>query len=449
MGLPMFREPEEIAADQAAAKLDQIAATRRSTIRRESTVRPGRITTSRQLLERLRHHREPSQEAEQRPSSFPSPISEREINDIDADLNRLRSMRQSRLARAALLQRELRARSNMDRIRPEPDARRDLDLDALTDAGMEVFLSDSEGNLTQHLPRPSRESGLRFEVAATSQSESEHPRRTRFHSHRPSRVPSSSAGRRSGAVGSPWSVRAGFDDGDDNDSENATLTPGFAPARGPFRPSPQVMDERRPTMADVNTLIGMMDTPPPEGLEATYPPLRRVNHISPRPLGVSGSRVDGLGDRLRSPSPSSDTHEEENWSNLLTTLEPGRSSAATSFLSSRSDSRSGSNRSSQTAATSFGEIGGDDSCDLDLPYGITADDVREIRASHGRLRRAPPLERHEPLAERVSRHGAGNDRRLELEVFGVILDRMQRREEIPDEWWAAVGLSPDVVRGRA
>merc|ERR1711939_48769 len=449
MGLPMFREPEEIAADQAAAKLDQIAATRRSTIRRESTVRPGRITTSRQLLERLRYHREPSQEAEQRPSSFPSPMTEREINDIDADLHRLRTMRQNRIARAAQLQLELIQRSNIDHIRPEPDARRDMDLDALTDAGMEVFLSDSEGNLTQHLPRPSRESGLRFEVAATSQSESEPPRRTRFHSHRPSRVQSSSAGRRPGAVGSPWSVRAGFDDGDDNDSENASLTPLFAPARGPFRASPQFLDERRPTRADVSTMVGMMDTPPPEGLEATYPPLRRVNHISPRPLGIPGSRVDGLGDRLRSPSPSSDTHEEENWSSLLTTLEPGRSSAATSFLSSRSDSRSGSNRSSQTAATSFGEIGGDDSCDLDLPSGITADDVREIRASHGRLRRDSPMGRHGPLADRLSRPGGGNDRRLELEVFGVILDRMQRREEIPDEWWAAVGLSPDVVRGSA
>jgi len=103
--------------------------------------------------------------------------------------------------------------------------------------------------------------------------------------------------------------------------------------------------------------------------------------------------------------------------------------------------------------TSFGEIGADDTCDLDLPSGITEDDVREIRARHGRLRREPisHLPRpddlvHEALQRDLSR---GNERILELEVFGVILERMQRREEIPDEWWAAVGLSPDVVRGNA
>ena len=103
--------------------------------------------------------------------------------------------------------------------------------------------------------------------------------------------------------------------------------------------------------------------------------------------------------------------------------------------------------------TSFGEIGADDSCDLDLPSGITEDDVRAIRARHGRLRRdlvshmpRPDDLVHVALERDPSR---GNERILELEVFGVILERMQRREEIPDEWWAAVGLSPDVVRGSA
>jgi len=99
--------------------------------------------------------------------------------------------------------------------------------------------------------------------------------------------------------------------------------------------------------------------------------------------------------------------------------------------------------------TSFGEIGGDDSCDLDLPSGITEEDAREIRARHGRLRREPMPDAprtddlaHEALQRDLAR---GNERILDLEVFGVILERMQRREEIPDEWWAAVGLSPQVL----
>lgn len=445
----MFREPEEIHSDQPAAKLEQIAATRRSTIRRESTVRPGRISSSRSLLERIRDNRESAtHEAEQRNNVLPSRISEREINDLDAELGRLRTIRRQRRTRAQLLERELSQSSNRTQVRHETEQQPNMDLDALTDAGIEVFFSDGDGNLTQHLPRPSRESNLRFEVAATSQSQSQpdQPRRTRFYSARASRG-SSPSGRRAGAVGSPWSVHAGFDDGDDNGSENATLTPGFAPAQGPFRDG---MDITHRANAALRVVDDLMDTPPPEGLEASYPPLRRVNHMSPRPLGTSTPRIDGLGDRLLSPSPSPDAHEEENWSNLQATMEPGRSSTATSFMSSRSDSQTVSNRSSQTTATSFGEIGGDDTCDLDLPSGITEEDVREIRARHGRLRNHPLLPDRLASRQSVLGHlGGGNERVLELEVFGVILDRMQRREEIPDEWWAAVGLSPDVVRGGA
>ncbi|KIW13735.1 hypothetical protein PV08_08926 [Exophiala spinifera] len=436
----MFREPEEDAADQATTKLDRNAATRRSSIRRESTLRPGRNTTSRQLLQLLRAGEvQVVQEPEHsRPSGLPSRIPERDIHDLDFELDRLRSMRQRRRARATQLERELASRSNIDPIRPEADLRRDIDLDALAEAGMEVFLSDSEGNLTQHLPRPSRESGLRFEVAATPSSESEQSRRARIDSDNlriPFQPPVAST--------PAWAYGpAASDTDDDNDNENPSSTSIFPP-RSPFRPPPPVAGTRRP----IGGVDGLLDTPPPEGLEASYPPLRRVNHMSPRPLGMSSSRMDGLGDRVRSPSPSSP--QEENWSSLLSNIGTGRSSVATSFMS-RSDSRNGSNRSSQTAATSFGEIGGDDSCDLDLPSGITEEDARQIRARHGRLgRRTIGVRRHGPTSEELERLSRGNDRLLELELFGVILDRMQRREEIPDDWWAAVGLSSEVVRGRA
>lgn len=473
MGLPMFREPEEIAAEQAAAKLDHLAATRRSTIRRESTVRPARHSSSRSLLDRIREaRREPA--IEQRNSTFsprPHREAETEAYNLETELERLRSIRQRHRARASQLDREFARRANSDYIRPEPEYRHDMDLEILTrlratvdnvsltdansDIGVEILLSEPLDSVPPLLPRPARESGLRFEVAASSQSESEQPRRTRILGSGAMRVPISSAGRRPDAGGSPYSLTAlmaASVDGEDDEDENPSLTPGFAPANGPFRPTSQPLENRRPRRSDTVPVDALLDTPPPETIEVFYPPLRRVNHLSPRPLAVPGQRVDGLGDRLRSPSPASDGPEEENWENLLNTMEPGRSSTATSFLSSRSDSRSGSNQSSQatTAATSFGEIGGDDSCDLDLPSGITEEDVREIRARHGRLRRDPPPRQEESIHEELRRDLArGNERILELEVFGVILDRMQRREDIPDEWWAAVGLSSDVVRGSA
>lgn len=386
------------------------------------------------------------------------------MNDLDAELERLRTLRHRHRARANQLDRESyeadrRARSAMEfefLTRPRSNYSGLPPLDDLnSDFGIEMLLSDSHDTVVHHLPRPSRESGLRFEVAPPPQSDSEQPMRLRvFQSSRSPRVSSPSGNARRGSLPSIPGQGSGLNDPEDEDHENTGLTPGFAPAHSAFRSTSQPFGEGRPRRTDTALEGRLVDTPSSESVESSYPPLRRVDHHSPRPLGMPGPRVDGLGDRLRSPSPASDTHEEENWASLLTTMQTGRSSTATSFMSSRSDSRSGSNRSSQatTAATSFGEIGGDDSCDLDLPSGITEDDVREIRARHGRLR----LPRDGPAGPDDSAHDTtqrdlarGNERLMELEVFAVILERMQRREDIPDEWWAAVGLSPDVVRGSA
>ncbi|EXJ86024.1 hypothetical protein A1O1_06393 [Capronia coronata CBS 617.96] len=486
----MFREPDEAAVDQAAAKLDRLAATRRSTIRRESSLRPGRTPLSRSLIDRIRDRRE--QADEPRNSSLssrqPRDDTERDIHELDADLGRLRSVRMRQRARANQLERDMARRpdnnSNDNNNLLDLMQRIETDVDLLTtlrptsanvssandtnlDSRIEIFSSDTLNTIARHLPRPSRESGLRFEVAApASQPYSEQSRRTRLRTAGTTRVPSPSARRRLGTVRSSLAPAnqgpTGLDDDVEVDvdvetADNATLTPGFAPARGPFGTATvDLLGAGRSSRTGRDMLDGFVDTAPPETFEsASYPPLRRVNHASPRPVIGSGSRIDGLGDRLRSPSPTSDAHEEENWATLLTTIEPGRSSAATSFMSSRPESRSGSNRSSQatTVATSFGEIGGDDTCDLDLPSGITEADVREIRARHGRLRTVSSFPQTDDLVpegvRRDTEAGRRNDRILELEVFSVILDRMQRREEIPDEWWAAVGLSPDVVRGSA
>ena len=480
----MFREPDEVAAEEAAAKLDKLAATGRSSIRRESTIRPQR-TSSRALIDRIRERNTSTNHA-----------GLRQIQELDADLAHYRRLRQQRDRSRDLDWRAVVGVDN-DYLRPEPEPRSDIDAELLSrlradpgsaaldelspDFSIDGLLSDGTESISQHLPRPSRESGLRFEVGATSSSESEQPRARRTLATTTARRSSPPGPRRA-----RWS-RGSAINPEDEVNENNYYPP---------------TDYRRP---DRLPLDGPVASPPPESLEASYPPLRRVNHFSPRPMSGSGSRVDGLGDRMRSPSPTHDEPIEENWANLLNTMEPGRSSTATSFLSSRSDSRNGSNRSSQatTMTTSFGEIGGDDTCDLDLPSGITEDDVRAIRARHGRLRepvshasrqipeglvpgdgqararasRQIPddsisgrsrasgqtpgdMSRGGSLASRerpddlvqeaLQRYASrGNEIVLELEVFGVILERMQRREEIPDEWWAAVGLSPDVVRGSA
>lgn len=399
----MFREPDEVNAEEAAAKLDRAAATQRSAIRRRATVRPGRQARERRReVERLvdryngRRHDPQMELMGLEAGRDHARHADLHIAQLEAELERLRNIRLQQ------------------RIRPDQSSRASLrDAADLMRQSRDMFGDDEENvdvstrapSPVRRLPRPTRESNLRFEVG---QSRSVSPRRLRMLS------PPSSSGSGRNVPDGPLLEEPG------------NLTPGFAPALGPFHDSHR--DDEIPT-------------PPPETWEASYPPLRRVGHLSPRPV----SRVDGLGDRRRSPSPE---NEEETWANLLTTMDDGSTTTATSFASD-SNTRS---RSSQNTATSFGEIGQvDDSCDLDLPSGITEEDVRHIREQHRRIQRNEPddpvMTGEQGLREHQREQQTRRYRRAELGMFQSILERMQRREEVPDEWWAAVGLTPDVVRG--
>ncbi|RVX67936.1 hypothetical protein B0A52_08541 [Exophiala mesophila] len=493
MGLPMFREPDEAIAEQAAAKLDHVAATRRSTIRRESSIRPHRQSSGdgarlsprsandhrvRRMIRMMvgedpdLHSLPPLRHLDDSMSSIEAQIQDLRRDQLERPLDRLRDR---------LLQPIDNARDRVTIERLDPDfievmdhfrSHADTPIPLIdTDYAFGEPTSNMQDTVSQNLPRPSRESGLRFEVVASPHPESDTTRRRRLRPHRTSqrerglRSPHRSR--------SPYSLAvqgsAGDDDVQDSAPNSAALTPGFAPAHGPLRPLSRAADDQPFQDVDVTPVWATRfspDTPALDRDSSSYPALRRVNHLSPRPIN-SGPRVDGLGDRMMSPSPSSDSHEEENWNALLTSIPPGRASNATSFMSSRSDSRTESQRSSQaaTSATSFGEIGADESCDLDLPFGITYDQVREIRASHGRGPRPAPSRltdsrsldafrrqldrpRDQPRPGSQSRESLspGTD---ELRVFSDILQRMQRREEVPDGMWAAVGLSPDVVRSHA
>jgi len=456
----MFKDPDEIAAEEAAAKLDRAAAARRSTIRRETTVRPSRTTRSaherRADFLRRAHARLHQDEVE----------ADREIASLETQLEVLRRerLRQREMlggngentavrdgAQSRTENVRLRGPSTFDPLDSLDVARRAHEEEETTTEPT----SEVSETIRQHLPRPPRESNLRFEVSVSSHAGSISPRRYPA-SHR-SAIPSpplSSGSNDRGRIPPDGPI---FPDGPIDD----TLTPNFAPARGPYHDTLQPSDTlNRRTISsgrdDENLALG---TPPPEDLwEAPYPPLRRINHRSPRPSrGLRNStRDDGLGDRRRSPSPFSDTQEEETWSNLLSTMnnhtsQPSNLSTTSTSFASRSDSRS----QPTTTTTSFGEIGLPDSevCDLDLAPGITEDDVRQIRERHrrtaGRVRDpSPPVHGERARREHDARMRA---RMSELNMIQEMLERGFRGEaghgDVPGELWAAIGLSPDMGGG--
>ena len=97
----------------------------------------------------------------------------------------------------------------------------------------------------------------------------------------------------------------------------AEPTPGFAPARGLHR-------DNTGRESAVRSSAPRHHTPPGESSwTASYPPLRRVSHFSPRrePNSFSLTGRGGLGDRRRSVSSTSEA-EHDTWETLLTTMEP-------------------------------------------------------------------------------------------------------------------------------
>ena len=460
-----YRNPDDVAAETAAAKLDRAAAQRRSAIRRESTTRPGREqSSSTGITHIIRNRHDLSTRQARIRANYERQEADAQIVVLEAELERLR---RQRLRTSSRLQEE-RAQRRLER-----QIENELNSGPASPLPNDVYLTTNENELAPPdpspagqllLPRPTRESNLRFEVAANPSTRPTSPQPQP--SFMPSPPQSLSETSRSRPVDGPV----------DTLETSPPLTQDFAPARaaraargGSRSPTDLVADFT--TAANDNDRHGL-ETPPPEAWENSYPSLRRVPHMSPRPLPRMA--VDGLGDRHRSPSPLSEMHEEETWNNLLTSLDNSNSasSTSTSFASMTdllSASRSSSHRSSNThnTSTSFGEIGTstDDSCDL--PPGITEDDVRQIRDRHrltaGRVS-APRANRpesdygeasqsqHSPMAillheAREARASRERQRRRdELFMLQAIAGRQQSHEQIPDEWWALAGLPPGLAR---
>ena len=405
----MFQEPEEVDVDVIAAKLDHAQAQQRSAIRRQPTVRHFRYSGS-AARERVRER------IISRDLDDEDRREELQIAQIEAELARLRSRRQRHRDNSATNAEADNAWRDADELL-QSSRSSFRDEDALNGGSYPPRLRDTR------LPRPDRQSGLRFEVGVSTS-----PRRRRLLS-----PPSSS--------GSGRHATDALNPGGSNflrqlDQEPDDLTPGFAPAR--YYES-----------ADTRGL----ETPPPETWES-LPPLSRSMGRPERP---SQRGVDGLGDRHRSPTPDP-TAEEETWAHLLTQMDDGRSTANTSFASN-GDSNGRSRGSNTTAATSFGEIPNDDSCDLDMPPGISEETARYLREQH-RSREQRPRRNLEPdgpvmtgeqglrmhenrLRQRSTESRPPEGRRataqMQMQMIQHIMERFGTREDVPDDWWTIMG----------
>jgi hypothetical protein len=467
----MWREPEEEPTDRLAAKVDKAAANSRSAIRRESTVRPGRYNaiSSPRSRHAIRSH---LLEDYQTRAAHNRPVAESDEAELEAEIERLRRRRETRS--------RIRWGSLNENDGNDTD-RRQAGEELLRDA-----LQHDRPGQRLRLLRPPRESALRFEVAPSPPLSDSGSPSTSLRQH--------SFIRQHGTVRRlPW-----FDDhpgsrippdGPLPPTGSVELTPGFAPAQGAYRDtdraSGELINATMISMLNHGDDLPDLETPPPETWEASYPPLRRVGHLSPRPYSF---RHDGLGDRQRSPGSSADDSnvEEDTWETLLTTMEedenqPSAESSFTSAIASastsrRSDSASRSGRSSQTTATSLGDLEPVDAgqpCESDNDQDETPElhdpsatsMIRHARIRQGRYSLQSPSfddQRHAvermrdaareniAFAERRTAEAEERLRRMEnraaeteAEVAQMqsLIDQLARGEDLPSELWAAAGLS--------
>lgn len=240
----------------------------------------------------------------------------------------------------------------------------------------------------------------------------------------------------------------------------ASLTPGFAPAYR-FEDSsinPHRLHLSSHAVDDAGRLRG--------GDLDGLPPLRRMGNRSfqdsfyERQDPSLPPPVDGLGDRRRSFSPDDDT-----WETLLTTIAPDERlpSAHSSFTSATASASSLSSNSASSSATILTAPSSSSAESFDV-YPTICDNSdseesgagdeqysrlqasrrddqrprsigRSPSTSHNRIRGAASQIDNRLI--RVRREGDGAD---ELRQIHAILNRLPRREDVPEEWWAAAGL---------
>lgn len=218
-------------------------------------------------------------------------------------------------------------------------------------------------------------------------------------------------------------------------------------------------------MAEEQRLRGLQRELALLGAGSVRPSLTRESTVHPqqqRQQQQQESPVDGLGDRNRSMSPEND----DVWDTLLSSITPdpqppsvGTSFASTSAPVSASTSQTTVASAAAAPATADGlygaldtehpcESGGDNSSDTE-----NEDDwVGRLRGGMGGASYAEVVG-GSPRSQRQTPRSAAQDEDLDVlrGVSGMqrIVRNLARREDIPDEWWAEVGLSRSLPREAA
>ncbi|KAK4658012.1 hypothetical protein QC762_203040 [Podospora pseudocomata] len=168
--------------------------------------------------------------------------------------------------------------------------------------------------------------------------------------------------------------------------------------------------------------------------------------LVPPAVGHGAAGIDGLGDRSRSLSPDGDNA----WETLLTTIapDPQPPSVGSSFASATASAAATQSTVAASSRTSFTnpqtvEVELASGCDnSDTDEDELEDDIRNFI-----LPRARSTGRS--WADVAGRSGSSSD---DPSVFGgvEVMQRLVRslaqREDIPDDWWAEVGLSRTLSR---
>ncbi|KAJ5179748.1 hypothetical protein N7492_002958 [Penicillium capsulatum] len=251
---------------------------------------------------------------------------------------------------------------------------------------------------------------------------------------------------------------------------NSSLTPNFAPALAYHHTShPSSDGVRLPPLPSLRRTDSRGHDP-----ASIIPPVLLRDYRASRASDRSNreSAIDGLGDRQRSLSPDAEPTTDA-WDLLLSTITPDATlpSTDTSFSSTNSAtdaSRNGTSRnsgaSSQTTQPSPMpsrdiRIGLDPYPDHLHPCDLSSSDDEDTPVDYHRilgrsglplsLRRSPGLPStmgSQPPAPTISfSFSDSND--TDLQQMQAIFDRFARRQDVPEDWWAGVGLSRTIGRG--
>ncbi|MCJ1473056.1 hypothetical protein MMC13_001705 [Lambiella insularis] len=240
----------------------------------------------------------------------------------------------------------------------------------------------------------------------------------------------------------------------------SSLTPRFAPSYG--------REESPDVVAGVSDR-SIQHTHIREGYEHGLPPLRRNRHrvAQDSPNNIASRRMidhaDGLGDRRRSFSP-----EENTWETLLTTITPDDRlpTPSSSFVSATASASSLSSNSGRSAAT-FLTLPSSRSETINTASNVCDDptDSESSDTDDGFTVAGIPPPHDDPPSPNPNRYSANiraaarasqeinehfarlrrrTDQEIEYQRMQALMDRMDRQEPIPDEWWATAGLSRSV-----